>query len=126
MKAHEAAIASILSPGQLSRLQQIALQVRGAEALQEPEVVAALNLSREQRAELRSICGPHPGGRRHGPGPGRRHEAELQKALALLTPEQLAHWNEMTGPRFAGLSEPQHGRGHDGPPDDFHEPNDPH
>jgi serine/threonine protein kinase len=126
MKAHEAAIASILSPAQLSRLQQIALQARGVEAMQEPEVVAALNLSREQRAQLRSICGPRPGPRHHGPGPGRRHEAELQKALAILTPEQLAHWNEMTGPKFAGLGEPPHGWGHDGPHDDFRGPNDPH
>jgi serine/threonine protein kinase len=126
MRTHETAIAGILTPAQLTRLGQIALQVRGAEALQEPEVVTALDLSREQRSQLRSICGPHPGGRHHGPGPGRRHEAELQKALAILTPEQLTHWNEMTGRKFAGLGEPPHGRGHDGPHDDFREPNDPH
>jgi serine/threonine protein kinase len=131
MRTHETAIAGILTPAQLARLGQIALQARGAEALQEPEVVAALNLSREQRAQLRSICGPHPGGHRHGPpGTGHRHEAEMQKALALLNPEQLFRWHELTGPRFAGLNDPPHGRNHDGPHDgphdDLREPNDPH
>ncbi len=131
MRTHETAIAGILTPAQLARLGQIALQARGVEALQEPEVVAALNLSRERRAQLRSICGPHPGGRHHGPpGSGHRHEAEMQKALALLNPEQLTQWHELTGPRFAGLSDPPHGRNHDGPHDgphdDLREPNDPH
>jgi serine/threonine protein kinase len=131
MRKHETAIAGILTPAQLARLGQIALQARGVEALQEPEVVAALNLSRERRAQLRSICGPHPGGRHHGPpGSGHRHEAEMQKALALLNPEQLTQWHELTGPRFAGLSDPPHGRNHDGPHDgphdDLREPNDPH
>ena len=51
-------------------------------------------------------------------GPGHHHEAEMQKALALLNPEQLARWHEMTGPRFAGLSDLPHARGHDGPHDD--------
>jgi serine/threonine protein kinase/gas vesicle protein len=147
MRGHETAIAEILSPAQLARLGQIALQFRGAEALQEPEVVAALNLSREQRTQLRSICGPRPG-RHHGPGhdseprptssseislaashdgkhnepppwhgPGHHHEAEMQKALALLSTEQVARWHNLTGPRFAGLSD-QHNQGHDGPHDD--------
>jgi eukaryotic-like serine/threonine-protein kinase len=124
MRSHETAIAAILTPAQLTRLGQIALQVRGAEAMQEPEVVAALNLSREQRAQLRSICGPHLG-RHHGP-PSHHREAELEKAVAILTPEQSVRWNEMTGPKFAGLNEPPRGRGHDGPHDEFHEPNDPH
>jgi len=145
MRAHETAIAGILSPAQLARLQQIALQIRGAEALQEPEVVAALNLSREQRTQLRSICGPRPS-RHHGlgrdsepnssevnlvagregkhneppswHGPGHHHEAEMLKALALLTPEQANRWHELTGPRFAGLSELQDPHGHDGPHDE--------
>jgi serine/threonine protein kinase len=148
MRAHETAIAGILSPAQLDRLRQIALQVRGTEALQEPEVVAALNLNGEQRAQLRSLCGPHPG-RHHGPGhdsepeatsaseigtaangdgernepppprgPSHRREADLQKALALLNPEQLTRWHDLTGPHFAGLDKPQRMRNHDGPPHD--------
>ena len=148
MRVHETAITKILSTAQLARLQQIALQVRGAEAFQEPEVVTALNLSREQRTQLRAICGPRPG-HHHGPphdfdsgpmsaskndspgnrefdrdeppgrhGPGRHHEAELQKALALLNSDQLAHWRELTGPQFAGLSDSLRLRGHHGPHDD--------
>jgi hypothetical protein len=42
----------------------------------------------------------------------------MQKALALLTPEQLARWHDLTGPRFAGLSELQHPPGRGGPHDD--------
>ncbi len=150
MRTHETAIGTILSPTQLTRLAQIALQVRGVEALQEPEVVTALNLTHEQRTQLRSLCGPHPG-RHHGPGrdadsgpvspprgvslanhdgkhgdtppwrgPGHHREADLSKALALLSPEQLARWQEMTGPRFAGLNDLSHSRGHEGPRDDVH------
>jgi serine/threonine protein kinase len=151
MRTHETAIGTILSPTQLTRLAQIALQVRGVEALQEPEVVTALNLTHEQRTQLRSMCGPHPG-HHHGPGrdadsgpsspprggslashdgkhgetppwhgPGHHREADLSKALALLNPEQLARWQEMTGPRFAGLSDLFHSRGgHEGPRDDVH------
>ncbi len=154
MRVHETAIAAILSPTQLTRLGQIALQVRGAEALQEPEVVTALNLTHEQRTQVRSLCGLHPG-RRRGPGhdgdagpfsppssaprggslasrdgkhgdsppwrgPSHHREADLSKALALLTPEQRARWQEMTGPKFAGLSELFHSRGHEGPRDDVH------
>jgi hypothetical protein len=141
MRAHETAIAGILSPSQLARLGQIALQARGAEALREPEVVAALNLSREQRAQLRTIGGPRHGrhhgpghdggppsetsgtadrdGNHHGPPPwhgrGPNHEADMQKALAVLNPEQVARWHAMTGPPFAGLSDWQHPRDHDGP-----------
>jgi hypothetical protein len=39
----------------------------------------------------------------------------MQKALAVLNPEQAAHWHEMTGPPFSGLSDWQYPRGHDGP-----------
>ena len=53
MRTHETAIGTILSTTQLTRLAQIALQVRGVEALQEPEVVTVLNLTHEQRTQLR-------------------------------------------------------------------------
>lgn len=46
-------------------------------------------------------------------GPGHHHEAEMQKALALLTPEQADRWHELTGPRFADLAELQDPHGHD-------------
>jgi serine/threonine protein kinase len=136
MRAHESAIAAILSPAQMARLGQIALQVRGAQAFQEPEVVADLNLSREQRTQLRSVIRGPRHGRRHGPGrnseqrdalepPHQRaaehHDAEMQKALALLNPAQIARWHQMTGPSFAGLSGSSHRPGHDGqqgPPGD--------
>jgi serine/threonine protein kinase len=53
--ANEAAVRSILRPRQISRLGQIALQVRGLAAFQEPEVVAALKLTVSQRERIRGI-----------------------------------------------------------------------
>jgi len=153
MRAYETAIAAILSPAQRLRLRQIAIQVWGADAMQEPEVVAALNLTREQRTQLRSICAPRPGRHHESPpdsksdpipsteinplanrdrnhdgpppwhGPGHHHDDELQRALALLNPDQLARWHELTGSPFAGLSEPRHSRGHEGPRHDVRQPN---
>ncbi len=89
MKAHEAQIGAILTREQLARLQQIVLQLHGAHAFREPEVVAALKLTPEQREQLRTIGvhgrpghppppsgmafpdhgGPPDRGRPGGPGP---------------------------------------------------------
>jgi eukaryotic-like serine/threonine-protein kinase len=131
MKAHEAAIATILQPDQLHRLGQIALQDRGVRAFQEPEVIVALMLSREQRDELRGIMSRGRGGRRGGPGgdpgppppfdrgpPGDRKGGgrrglpprpeeegdfqQMQRAIDVLTAEQRASWRELTGPPFKG------------------------
>ncbi len=125
MRAHETAIAAILSTAQLARLRQIALQERGLHAFQEPEVVDALKLTRAQRRQLREIIGapPPPGGPRSGPksrpdGPGDKPppgpskgppeegpKPRTQQALAVLTPEQQKRWRELTGDPFAGIGE---------------------
>jgi hypothetical protein len=63
----------------------------------------------------------HDGKRNEPPswhGPGHHHEAEMQKALALLTPGQADRWHELTGPGFAGLNELRDSHGHDGPHDE--------
>jgi hypothetical protein len=69
--ANEAAIQSILSRKQLRRLRQIAIQVQGLDAFGEPEVLAALRLSPEQRDRLRGIKEEVMRGRWPGRGPGR-------------------------------------------------------
>ncbi len=125
MKAHETGIARILTQSQLNRLTQIALQSRGLHAFQEPEVIAALDLSKEQREQLNEMARHQPhgpgGGPDHGPppkhdwdgpppdeadgpprrgGPRREKEDDMREALAILTPAQREKWNELTGPPF--------------------------
>ena len=123
MKAHETGIARILTQAQLGRLTQIALQTRGLHAFQEPEVIAALDLTKDQREQLNELARhlPAPRADDHGPppkhdwdgpppdegeGPPRRggprpeKEHDMHEALALLTPAQREKWNELTGPPF--------------------------
>ena len=166
MKEHEAAIKRILTPSQFLRLGQIALQMRGLEAFREPEVVAALGLTPDQRAQINEIDG-FSGGRfgpwsrppadrggpdrgrdgpdGHGPGepgrgfnermpggpdgprgkpdPGRERpgqkkndsgtgigpkkredssdrQSPMVRVLKILTPDQLARWQELIGKPF--------------------------
>jgi hypothetical protein len=76
MKAHERGIARILTEQQQLRLRQIGYQVRGINVFQEPEVVAALKLTRKQRDEIHELCRRPPmdfdggPGGRGGPGRG--------------------------------------------------------
>jgi serine/threonine protein kinase len=54
-RSNDAAVRVILQEQQRHRLRQIALQVRGISAFQEPEVLAALRLNAEQRTRIRGI-----------------------------------------------------------------------
>jgi hypothetical protein len=115
-RGNETAVGAILTPGQLQRLRQIALQLRGPAALHEPEVAAALRLTAEQRVRIGAVEAEMFFGRpergRGGPGPPpggppRRMsqqvlKAALEKALAVLTEEQAKRWKEMTGEPFEG------------------------
>jgi eukaryotic-like serine/threonine-protein kinase len=98
VKAHQAAIEAVLSPAQLARLGQIALQVRGPMAFREPDVVDRLGLTPEQRERLRGIeqdvfaFRPLDGPKK-GPGP----RFDMERVLAVLSPEQRATWMERSG-----------------------------
>jgi serine/threonine protein kinase len=111
-KADEAEVRQVLDAGQMRRLHQVAIQLRGPAVFREPEVAAALGLTPEQREGIGAIVaetfvgGPPdgPGGpgphRRGGGGPkphGQNLRAATENILKLLTPEQAAHWREMTG-----------------------------
>jgi serine/threonine protein kinase len=114
VKTHEAAIAKILSPDQLQRLRQIALQVRGPMAFNEPEVSTALALTAEQKEQIRAIeAESHFGGRgglrpgpppRFGPQPWEREppRVSMDRILALLSEEQNERWKSLIGPTFKG------------------------
>jgi hypothetical protein len=117
-RAEEAAIATVLSPGQIGRVRQIVLQLAGPRAFRQPDVVAALRLTAEQQERIRAIekevfpvrmhwhvpgepSEPLP---RRPPGQGRqqRHKVARDRILAVLTGEQKAKWEELTGKPFTG------------------------
>jgi hypothetical protein len=132
MKAHEPVVVNLLGPDQLTRLGQIALQARGPMAFRDPDVVAKLGLTAEQREQLRALDFGGPGGfggrGEFGPGfdgggpkrgvepkpkdfpDGRRKEA-LDRILAVLTPDQQARWKALTGDPVPGVPGPGFPRG---------------
>ncbi|HTN73939.1 MAG TPA: hypothetical protein VL096_01785, partial [Pirellulaceae bacterium] len=67
---HEQMLESMLTPAQLQRFRQIALQSQGLFAFKEPETIAALDLTPEQRAKIRDIEREMFGGRFRGPPGG--------------------------------------------------------
>jgi Spy/CpxP family protein refolding chaperone len=118
-KASEAAVDSILDGEQRTRFGQIVLQLRGADALGDPEIAGKVGLDAEQkknvdglissaREEMRSLFRQGGGG---GGGADREAAREKlatlrtnlrEKALGVLTPEQQAKWKELTGAPFEG------------------------
>jgi hypothetical protein len=112
VKGHEAAITSILSADQVRRLRQIALQARGPMAFRQPDVIAALKLTAEQRDQIRAMEGEfgrldsHRTGESPPGPPGKARQGpprpQLDQILALLTEEQRQQWRDMTGEPFDG------------------------
>jgi hypothetical protein len=110
VKAHEVAIAEIVSRNQLRRLRQIALQARGAAAFREPEVIATLGLTAEQQKRIRAIERQSFFGERDRPRASearneperKRREQAMRKAEAVLTAEQANRWRAMVGQPFKG------------------------
>jgi hypothetical protein len=120
MKAHDAAIEAILTKEQLHRLDQLMIQKQGLNAFQDPQVIATLGLTTEQRTRIRELGGmrPPPEGGPDGPppaprkrefeGPGRptfegRRKAEMERGLNILTPEQRTLWRDLVGKPFFGM-----------------------
>lgn len=102
----EAALAEILTSAQVKRLPQIALQCQGPRALHEPDVVNELNLTLEQRDQIRRIEleSIFQRGERFGPRDFDDEHAKmtLKAMLAVLTPDQQAKWDAMTGVPYTG------------------------
>lgn len=106
-------LATILQPEQTTRLRQIGLQMRGASALADEEVVAELKLTDEQKKQLETIRQENEtAGRelfrqaRESGGGGDAIRAKMEelrksgteKALAVLTAEQKAQFEKLKGP----------------------------
>lgn len=116
----EVEVARLLTPTQFQRFRQIALQQRGPLAFSDPEVVAALQLTTEQKKRIREIQEEtNAGFTRFGP-PDRRPrppdrppeqwaedwKRARERMLVLLTPSQRRQWDELTGEPFTGLLRP--------------------
>ncbi|HEV3080118.1 MAG TPA: hypothetical protein VGY66_10075 [Gemmataceae bacterium] len=111
-RAHEAAVAGILMPEQLTRLRQLAVQSRGTTAFHESEIATQLKLTLEQRARIREIeeevyfsgkfGRPEPGSENFWKGHTFRVNTATDRILAILTSEQVQRWRNMTGKPFNG------------------------
>ena len=119
VRTHEAEIVRLLTPAQDVRLKQIGLQLRGPMAFREPEVIAALKLTPDQRDRLREQFVPRgfggPGGEsKRGPGEPKRggfpqgeSAADLVERMSeTLAPDQRRLWSEMIGPPYRGPRQP--------------------
>jgi serine/threonine protein kinase len=113
-RADETDLAAILTPAQQRRFEQIGLQAAGPGAFREPEVVAALQLTAEQRERIRAIEDealfawmrtPAAGGE-PGKPPRPRDRSPGERILAVLTEDQVRRWKEMTGEPVRGLMTP--------------------
>jgi hypothetical protein len=124
-RANEAEVEAVLTPKQLHRLRQIALQMEGPWAFQDPQVQKDLNLTPGQKDKIRAMdslappggpMGPGgPGQPRgpsfgHGPGPRKHYDQEfpspVEKILEDLDPDQILRWKELTGEPFKGRRPP--------------------
>lgn len=108
-RENETALAGILSTTQLKRLPQIALQWQGPRALLDPDVVAALKLTTEQRSRLRAIefeamAHHFSNGPRRGPPDANddRVKSAMKDMLVVLNPDQRAQWQSMIGSPYEG------------------------
>jgi hypothetical protein len=110
-RLNEQELAAILTPAQLQRLRQIALQWQGPSALRELNVANALKLSPEQKSRIRVIEDRYTErGERSGYGgdPRPQHSRDqrfrtaLEEVRNVLTPEQRERWLQMTGRPYEG------------------------
>jgi hypothetical protein len=132
----EALLNQVLDAEQDRRLGQLLIQWQGLSAFKEPEVVAALELTNDQRAAIRKIereffsrrpeedrgppdgAGPRRDRGRHDGRPERRPPREpggpkphddrqaMTKVMGVLNQDQILRWKELTGEPVDGLHKP--------------------
>jgi hypothetical protein len=90
-------LGTILDAKQLGRLNQLRLQREGVTAFNRSEVARQLGLTDDQKGKLRKLQEQSP--RPFPRGPQERDKA-LADALAVLTAEQKAKWQELNGKEF--------------------------
>jgi hypothetical protein len=112
-RAYEAEVNVLLTPAQQVRLRQIGLQAEGPGAFAEPEVVAELTLTADQRDRIRTIQEAALFGWMRRPPPGDsarasevRQGSATERILAVLTAEQVQRWRALTGPAISAAIRP--------------------
>jgi len=113
------ALGEFLKPEQIARLQQISYQVRGAQALSDPDVQKKLNLTDSQKGEIqalvqesqseaRTIFQDNQDDREAAMKKIRElNKQTLSKAQAKLNDEQQKTWKELLGAPFEYQPEPR-------------------
>ncbi len=100
-RTYEVEVNELLTPAQRLRLRQIGLQAEGPGAFGEPEVVSELNLTPEQREQIRTIEEEAIFGWMRGPRPGKaagvQEKTTNDRLLAVLTDEQVRRWKALAG-----------------------------
>jgi acyl-CoA reductase-like NAD-dependent aldehyde dehydrogenase len=123
---NDKALAGILSADQMKRLNQIVLQQRGGDALNDPKIQDELKLTDDQKEKIKAIGEDFRKTmaemRQNNQGGGGDFQAAMQKMqemrkanndklMKLLTADQGKTWKELTGAPFTGKIEPpQFGR----------------
>jgi serine/threonine protein kinase len=109
LAAAEKALDGVLKPDQAERLQQIIRQSRGPHAMLEPATAEALALTAPQKEAIAALLAksrpepwrPGPGRRGRGGRPPEVNWKQLnEQVLAVLEPEQRAHWQALLGEPF--------------------------
>ncbi len=111
-REQEASVAKLLTTKQMKRFKEIALQAKGATALTDPEVVAALKLKPKQLTAIHTILNElsvGPPWERHGPA-GQTDNAKMQKILEVLSDRQKRQWEQLRGKPFQFRDDDRGGR----------------
>jgi hypothetical protein len=102
-------IAGVLKPEQVKRLKQIELQLQGVFALRSEELVKALDLTDDQKRQIKTLVADLENGGLNlvQTDPAERQKAwrkllkeAVEKIPSLLTPDQRKKWEELTGKPF--------------------------
>jgi hypothetical protein len=122
LEEQETELAQLLRPDQTTRLRQIAVQMRGTDAYNDPDVARSLGLSNAQKEKIRllqdearltawaefSSGDMRDSERRRVEEAWRTARDQIQ---ALLTEEQKERWKDLTGEPFKGRRFHHPGRG---------------
>jgi Spy/CpxP family protein refolding chaperone len=109
-KEIKAKIGEVLLPHQMERLDEIALQVRGTAALEDPEIAKELGITDEQKAQFAKVREEggqkmrelFQGGNREGiqEKMAEMRREQNEKTLAVLTADQKAKYEKMQGEKI--------------------------
>src|SRR6185295_13849738 len=102
-KETQKSVGEILTPDQAKRLKQIAIQFRGAGAVEDEEVGKALALTDDQKEKLKDLREEMLKSRQEGGGDrGAARKKIAEKFQGILTDAQKSKWKELTGEEFKG------------------------